>query len=1046
MSINKIHFYKLRFLALTFVLIIPFQNCTPMHSNQEDFDEGSSVTPEATQVDRFSKAMGVLKNQCIDCHSPSGVASFASFDSLSEQDFIERGLVVPGDVNSSPLILRSQFSGEVNGNMPTDGRSYSREDFMALYYWVSEMNTPDPTAVPPVAVVPPTEVVPPFPAAKPSISSFSIIHSQTNQMIQENIAGVTNINLSELSSDIKIAVNGAVDTSSTILTLRGDLTQNREDNKAPFELFPNGQRLQAGTYLIQATPYSETGLSGIQGPTISLTINVIDDTLPPPANSLDLAINGFNLINADSDTVYTSGVISSITLSLSDINFNMNIEAIHGADTGSMELRLSGATTHTQQENLAPFAIYPQASVTDYDGERFSPGTYVLTATAYENKNLMGQKGLSQSLTITIVDDTPPPPVNMFAAAQTVLGQHCVSCHTSGGSASAFPLDFANEQEFVVAGFVTPGDIDKSTLITRTIHYNGTGTGPQNMPRGTAAANRFTTNDYQTLVDWVEQMEVVTTPPSQQFACVNPESASETLNYTLTRNQYLASLESLFGASLLQELVPFTALIPSDSFDQYSHTRLNGLSKEAIDAYHNTALAVAYEITSNNTRLRQVFGSCATQSSPNNSCINNYLDNFAQRIFRRPLTNTERDYARALANGGGNYRENLNHLLAYHLQSPFFIMRIEMGSGNDNATSFQLTPYEVASRISFMTTDAGPDVELLNKAADGSIMNLSTMRSEARRLLNTPLGIRHVKNILSHWSGSNRTENLSSLPSTLVSQYLSAGLEQAMIDEADDFIEYIVYETDGSFQDLLQSKASFASHPDLAKIYQHAPSNPQRAPASATAVMGGRRQGLLLRAPQLTSPTPRTSHITRGVAFQAQVMCNELPSPPSSAFDMRFDEALSPDELLNATTRHETEVMTASTSCMSCHSSINPTGFALGSFGPFGELRNQEKIFDTNGRFHQNLPIDASANVPTWGGQSVTVQDAFDLVSHIATAPEGQACFARKMFRYLHEKRETALDNCQLDQMYQQVSQSNGSLLDAFVNMITADAIKFKKR
>ncbi len=518
------------------------------------------------------------------------------------------------------------------------------------------------------------------------------------------------------------------------------------------------------------------------------------------------------------------------------------------------------------------------------------------------------------------------------------------------------------------------------------------------------------------------------------------------MSYTLTKKQYQNTLNDLFGSNILSKAESLLALIPSESYNLYDRERLNGISKESILAYHRVAKNIADQVTADNNLITQFFGTCATQSSPGSTCINTYLNSYARRIFRRPLNSTELTYARNLVNGGGSYKTNINHLLAYHLQSPYFIMRVELGSQNDETQNFEITPYELASRLAFAATDSAPDEQLLNRAADGTILNLSTMRSEAKRLLLKANGRSKLKDVLMGWSSMNHPEDISILPDTLLSQYYGANLETAMVDEAEKFIEYILYEKNGTFQDLLTSKASFASNPDLAKIYQHAPASSTRTPGSATALMSGRRQGLLLRAPALTSAVPRASSIERGVNFQANILCNELPSPTGSIFDSRFDQDLTEIQKLEATTRDSVHHLTNDSTCMTCHSSINPAGFAFENFGPFGELRTQEKIFKNNGAFYQNLPINSSATVPTFNNQSVAVQDAMDLVNYVANSNNGKACFSKKMFRFIYEKRETADDNCQLDQMYQSVSQEGGTLVDAFVKIIANEPSKWKRK
>ena len=634
-------------------------------------------------------------------------------------------------------------------------------------------------------------------------------------------------------------------------------------------------------------------------------------------------------------------------------------------------------------------------------------------------------------------------PQERFSKAQVVLNNHCVKCHGEGGVVSQIPLLFSSETEYLNRGLVTIGDIHNSKIIYRTIHYSGDNPAPQNMPKENQ--DLFTIVEYQTLVDWVMGMEE--SSPDANFACVDPTLTSPAPTHFLTKVQYSNAIEDLFGANVVSQLQNELSQVPDDSFDHYSHERLNGISKASLLAYHRVALKIGDLVLNNNTLFNLVFGNCPGNNNTQVlACLNQYNDTFAKRILRRPLTNTERTTTQSFLGSGADYREDLTTILSYHLHAPQFMIRLELGNTNDAATEFEITNYELASRISFLANDSIPDAQLLASADDGSIKNLMTMKSETRRLLQTPKGQEKVARVLSGWSGMDSTDDISILPQELLSQYYGSGLEAAMVSEAKEFINFIVFETQGSFKDLITSRASFASHPELASIYEHAPANPNRTPGSANASFGGRRQGLLMRAPALTSSVARASSIHRGVHFQAQVLCNELPSPPPDIFDQRFDTQFTEIEKLDRTTREAVAYQTGDNRCQVCHSSINPTGFAFENFGPFGELRDREQIFDLSSAFHQSLPVDTTGDVPTWAGESIAISDAFDLVTHVANANGSQACFSRKLYRFLNEKREVPEDNCMIEPAYNQVSQNGGTLLDAFVNLIANDSNKKKAK
>jgi hypothetical protein len=269
-----------------------------------------------------------------------------------------------------------------------------------------------------------------------------------------------------------------------------------------------------------------------------------------------------------------------------------------------------------------------------------------------------------------------------------------------------------------------------------------------------------------------------------------------------------------------------------------------------------------------------------------------------------------------------------------------------------------------------------------------------------------------------------------------------------MFTELDAFIDYIVWEKNGSLVDLLTSQASFASDPDLANIYGHAPADPSRVPGSPTAVFSGRRAGILMRLPLLASPGPRNKLPHRGVNILRNVLCAPIPDPDAKT--MAMIKALTPSQsaLEGMTTRKYLETVTANGICPSCHQAINPIGFAFENLGPAGRLRTVEAIFttdDQSGTFVTNLPID-TASQATIGTTTAPVADALDLVTQIASAPSGTDCFVRRAYRFVQQRTEANNDECTIDDMKGQLTKAGSSILDALVTAVANDATTLHRK
>ncbi|MEO0336362.1 MAG: DUF1592 domain-containing protein, partial [Pseudomonadota bacterium] len=399
--------------------------------------------------------------------------------------------------------------------------------------------------------------------------------------------------------------------------------------------------------------------------------------------------------------------------------------------------------------------------------------------------------------------DSTVEEVQEFAKASAIIQANCVQCHAPGKSASVAPMNFGSSAEFIRAGLVVPGDVDRSKLIARLNGYEpvkaSQGLGPRDMPVG----GSLTDSQIEVLKQWVNQLDSLDqSQPSVQFTCVDDKATGMTPSQILTKNQYKNALADLFGGGAVSNASGEIVLVPDDSFNVLTRDRMTGMTKYHIEAYHRVAKKISAYVLASNSRVNSVFGSCASQANPDNTCVGYYLNNTAELIFRRNLTTAEKDRAKSLLYSGSNYREGLERMLTYHLIAPQFLFINEVGTSNYNAANFELSDFEVATRISLMAMDSIPDRALLNIAESGKLKDPVNLRTETLRLLNTPNGRAKVKSVLKTWSSMDVTRDTMLLPNSLQQQFGSNTLESEMVTEVDQFIEYVLYSNSGNFEEL----------------------------------------------------------------------------------------------------------------------------------------------------------------------------------------------------------------------------------------------------
>jgi len=130
---------------------------------------------------------------------------------------------------------------------------------------------------------------------------------------------------------------------------------------------------------------------------------------------------------------------------------------------------------------------------------------------------------------------------------------------------------------------------------------------------------------------------------------------------------------------------------------------------------------------------------CQTgQAEP--ACIDAFIDRFGSRAFRHPLDATEKTGLKTVYDVGAKITSanGVRVVIEAILQSPSFLYRSELGARPLAGQTTQLTPYELASALSFLVLDSQPDDQLWAAAQDGSLAQAAIFSAQVDRLLMTP--------------------------------------------------------------------------------------------------------------------------------------------------------------------------------------------------------------------------------------------------------------------------------------------------------------------
>jgi hypothetical protein len=254
-------------------------------------------------------------------------------------------------------------------------------------------------------------------------------------------------------------------------------------------------------------------------------------------------------------------------------------------------------------------------------------------------------------------------------------------------------------------------------------------------------------------------------------------------------------------------------------------------------------------------------------------------------------------------------------------------------------------------------------------------------------------------------------------------------LREAMKTEVVELVSYVANSNQG-LNELFNTNISFARYPTLMRLYSVSAAAPATVTESnAVRFPAGQRSGLLTRAAVLFSGGQTENPMHRGVSLRKNLLCKSITPPPAD-----LKEALVPPPVdPNLTTRERYTAATSSSTCMACHSQINPVGFAFSKYNSLGMYQPSEPIFDAGGNYLKSLPTDAHVSLSVAIGIDKDVNDALEFSNVLSDSKEVKSCLTQNFYAY-----ETGLNalpgaqaSCAMNRMYQALD-SKASLKEFF--------------
>jgi hypothetical protein len=332
------------------------------------------------------------------------------------------------------------------------------------------------------------------------------------------------------------------------------------------------------------------------------------------------------------------------------------------------------------------------------------------------------------------------------------------------------------------------------------------------------------------------------------------------------------------------------------------------------------------------------------------ACVERIVTDLARRAYRRPPTRGEVDrllrFVDVARKDGGSAERGVQLAIQALLVSPNFLFRIERDPDPRNpALVHEVSPFELASRVSYFLWSSMPDDELLALAGSGRLRDPKVLEAHVDRMLADPRASAFAANFAGQWLETRNLDVVTPDPDAF--KEWNPELREAMKLETTLFFEHVLREN-RPISDFLNADYTFvnerlAAHYGLAGV-----TGPE---FRRVALTTDRRGGVLSQAGVLTvsSYPTRTSAVIRG-KYVLQNILGMPPAPPPPDVPLLSESAGDGTRSM----REQLEVHRTNPTCAACHRNMDALGFGLENYDAIGRWR------DLDGRF----PVDASGTLP----------------------------------------------------------------------------------
>jgi cytochrome c553 len=596
--------------------------------------------------------------------------------------------------------------------------------------------------------------------------------------------------------------------------------------------------------------------------------------------------------------------------------------------------------------------------------------------------------------------ETPQKPT-FSKDVQPLLAKYCAACHGAEKQRGGIRFDPYKDEP---AALKNPKLWEKVADNLRSATMP-----PPNKPQPT-------TQELDALNTWIDVAVF-------KVDCNGPKDPGRVTIRRLNKAEYNNTIRDLLG-------IKFT---PADDFPAddvgYGFDNIGDvLSMPPIlmEKYLNAAEQIAAKAFDDSSVRKRIMEPVVTEKNKNERKTVLILRGFAERAWRRPISDDE---VRRLENlidlavrNGDDRQGGVKLVMQAVLVSPHFLFRIEADPDPNDKTNLRtLNEWELATRLSYFLWSSMPDDELFKQAREGTLRQ--NLDEQVKRMLKDPKARALVDNFAGQWLQTRSLKTFA--PDSKLFPTFNDKLRQAMLKETDLYFETIVRE-DRSVLEFLDSDYTFVNE-TLAKHYGIADVKGEE--FRKVQLPDDRRGGVLTQASVLsvTSNPTRTSPVKRGKWILDNILGTPPPPPPPGVEELKEGD----QQELKGSLRQRMEQHRANPSCATCHQRMDPLGFGFENFDAIGGWRTKDGKHD----------IDPSGELPT--GQKFKGPAELRIILK-QRQEDFTKCLSEKMLTYALGRGTERYDRCAVEDIARSLKNHDYRFSALVIEIVKSDP--FQKR